>query len=88
MSSVGVTPPTRQVLVDDTNPSIIFTGTWGHDQGVSGIASANEEKILGPAFNNTATFSETDLSLSFTFTGTHHDSTINSLDMTWFNYRL
>ncbi|KAF8202946.1 hypothetical protein BJ912DRAFT_942407 [Pholiota molesta] len=70
MSSVGVTPPTRQVLVDDTNPSIIFTGTWGHDQGVSGIASANEEKILGPAFNNTATFSETDLSLSFTFTGT------------------
>lgn len=79
MSSAAVT---RQVVVDDTNPSIIFTGIWGHDQGISGVASASDEKLLGPAFNNTATFSETDLSLSFTFTGSHHQFYYKLLDMT------
>ncbi|KAF9481709.1 hypothetical protein BDN70DRAFT_876030 [Pholiota conissans] len=64
------TEPTRMVVVDDTNPSIVYSGTWGHDQGVTGIASASDEKILGPPFNGTATFAEGDLSLSFAFTGT------------------
>lgn len=60
---------TQLIVVDDRNPSIIFSGAWGQDTGVSGIASADEEKILGPAFNGTATFSEANTSLSFTFTG-------------------
>jgi hypothetical protein len=61
----------RQVIVDDTDPSITFVGDWGHDQGLSGIASSSDDRLGGPAYNNTSTFAEKDLGLEFTFTGLH-----------------
>ncbi|KAF8202980.1 hypothetical protein BJ912DRAFT_335967 [Pholiota molesta] len=63
---------TRRVVVDDTDPSILFVGNWSRefDQGPSGIASPNDELIHGPAYNDTSTSADIGLSLSFTFTGT------------------
>jgi hypothetical protein len=72
---------TRRVVVDDTDPSILFVGNWSRelDQGLSGIASPNNELLHGPAYNDTSTSADIDLSLSFTFTGLYQFSILKYL---------
>ncbi|KAF9474490.1 hypothetical protein BDN70DRAFT_997017 [Pholiota conissans] len=58
----------RLVVVDDADPAISFSGTWDHDATIPNI---QEDQIVSiPAFNNTATFSQTNASFTITFVGT------------------
>ncbi|KJA16035.1 hypothetical protein HYPSUDRAFT_207357 [Hypholoma sublateritium FD-334 SS-4] len=62
----------RIAVVDDTDPSMVFTGAWNHDQGISGIATPHEEEAMGPAYNNTATSTIYNTSrFQFDFSGTY-----------------
>ena len=55
MSDAPSSQSSRIAVVDDTDPSMAFVGTWSHDQGISSIATPYEEKITGLAYNSTAT---------------------------------
>lgn len=55
MSDAPSSQSSRIAVVDDTDPSMVFVGTWSHDQGISGIATPYEEKTTGLAYNSTAT---------------------------------
>lgn len=70
MGDTAPSQSSRIAVVDDTDPSMVFTGTWNHDQGISGIATPYEEKTTGPAYNNTATFTIFNTSrFEFNFSG-------------------
>ncbi len=49
MSDAPSSQSSRIAVVDDTDPSMVFVGTWSHDQGISGIATPYEEKNNRPS---------------------------------------
>ena len=77
MSDAPSSQSSRIAVVDDTDLSMVFVGTWSHDQGISGIATLYEEKITGLAYNSTATSTIFNTShFEFNFSGMYHWATL------------
>ncbi|KAG6811768.1 hypothetical protein H0H92_005898 [Tricholoma furcatifolium] len=55
----------REIVVDDTDPQLIYTGSWTVDAG-----SLDRLGTYGPIHNNTSHGASADASVTFTFTGT------------------